>query len=246
MIDHATGVVIGETATVGTNCSFLHGVTLGSSGKDKGFRHPQVGNDVLIGCNAIVLGYIEIGDNCKIGSGSIVLKPIPANATAVGNPARIVGSSRGAAPAAAAMDVALHDVFTRDGHLFENSWCNCIFGSTAFTELDTKKSGLLDCEQAKEAVYMKLGVNIPAVVFNKCFGFIDPVHRGQINKEEFETLCTKLRRLSRVSSRGSLRFGYNDQSDAEDIFTKMLNSSEESIKSIWDSSSTEVEEVPPE
>ena len=132
MIDHATGVVIGETATVGTNCSFLHGVTLGASGKDKGLRHPQIGNDVLIGCNASILGYIEVGDNCKIGSGSIVLKPVPSNCTAVGNPARIVGKNPTAAPAAAAMDVALHDVVTTDGRLFENTWSSCLHGSTAF------------------------------------------------------------------------------------------------------------------
>lgn len=90
MIDHATGLVIGETCVIGNNCSFLHGVTLGSSGKEKGHRHPQIGNDVLIGCNASVLGYIHIGDKCKIGSGSIVLKSVCAGATAVGNPARII------------------------------------------------------------------------------------------------------------------------------------------------------------
>jgi len=93
MIDHATGVVIGETARIGKNCSFLHGVTLGSTGKDKGDRHPKLGNDVLIGCNATLLGNILIGDSAKIGSGSIVLKSIPSCATAVGNPARVIGSS---------------------------------------------------------------------------------------------------------------------------------------------------------
>jgi acetyltransferase-like isoleucine patch superfamily enzyme len=132
MIDHATGVVVGETAVIGSNCSFLHGVTLGSSGKDRGMRHPQVGNGVLIGCNASVLGYIEIGDNCKIGSGSIVLKPVPAGCTAVGNPARIVGKSQSLQSAASTMDLALHDVVTSDGRLFENTWSACIFGSTAF------------------------------------------------------------------------------------------------------------------
>ena len=77
MIDHGTGVVIGETAVVGKNCSFLHGVTLGSTGKEKGDRHPKIGDDVLIGCNTTVLGNISIGSCCKIGSGSIVLKSLP-------------------------------------------------------------------------------------------------------------------------------------------------------------------------
>ena len=132
MIDHATGVVVGETATVGANCSFLHGVTLGASGKEKGLRHPQIGNDVLIGCNASILGYIEIGDNCKIGSGSIVLKPLPPNCTAVGNPARIVGRCPITSRAASTMDTALHDVVTRDGRLFENTWASWADGSHIF------------------------------------------------------------------------------------------------------------------
>lgn len=73
MIDHGTGIVIGETAVIGKNCSFLHGVTLGSTGKERGDRHPKIGNDVLIGCNATILGNIRIGNCCKIGSGTILL-----------------------------------------------------------------------------------------------------------------------------------------------------------------------------
>ena len=94
MIDHGTGVVIGETAVIGTNCSFLHGVTLGSTGKQCGDRHPKLGNDILVGCNSTILGNICIGSNTKIGSGSIVLKSLPCCVTAVGNPARIVGRSK--------------------------------------------------------------------------------------------------------------------------------------------------------
>jgi serine O-acetyltransferase len=92
MIDHATGLVIGETAVVGDNCSFLHGVTLGGTGKEAGDRHPKLGDNVVIGCNASILGNIQIGNDCKIGSGSVVLKSIPAGCTAVGSPARIVVS----------------------------------------------------------------------------------------------------------------------------------------------------------
>lgn len=90
MIDHATGLVIGETAVVGEHCSFLHGVTLGATGKDAGDRHPKIGNNVAIGCNASIIGNIRIGDNAKVGSGSIVVKPVPDNCTAVGAPARII------------------------------------------------------------------------------------------------------------------------------------------------------------
>ena len=123
MIDHATGLVIGETATVGANCSFLHGVTLGSSGKERGLRHPQIGNGVLIGCSASILGCISIGDNCKIGSGSIVLKSVPSECTAVGNPARVVGlNAPGAEMPGESMDHALREVVTSDGRLFYSTW----------------------------------------------------------------------------------------------------------------------------
>jgi serine O-acetyltransferase len=122
MIDHATGLVIGETATVGTNCSFLHGVTLGATGKHKDIRHPQIGNGVLIGCSTAVLGHIHVGDNCKIGSGSIVLKHIPAGCTAVGNPARVIGKSSSPGPAAEQMDVGLQDVIMQDGTSFMKMW----------------------------------------------------------------------------------------------------------------------------
>lgn len=87
-IDHGMGVVIGETAEIGDDVMLFHGVTLGGTGKDKGKRHPTVGNGVLIGAGAKVLGPIKIGDNAKIGSNSVVLKDVPANATAVGISAR--------------------------------------------------------------------------------------------------------------------------------------------------------------
>lgn len=91
MLDHGTGIVIGETATVGDGCTLLHGVTLGGTGKDHGDRHPKVGRNCLIGAGASLLGNISIGDGAKIGAGSVVLRPIPAGATAVGAPAKIIG-----------------------------------------------------------------------------------------------------------------------------------------------------------
>ena len=86
-IDHGMGVVIGETAEVGDNVVIYHGVTLGGTGKDKGKRHPTVGNNVIIGTGAKVLGPINIGDGAKIGANSVVLNDVPTEATAVGIPA---------------------------------------------------------------------------------------------------------------------------------------------------------------
>lgn len=91
MIDHATGVVIGETARVGDNVSMLHGVTLGGTGCHGGERHPRVGEGVLIAAGAKLIGRIDIGANARIGAGSLVLDPVPVGATAVGVPAQVVG-----------------------------------------------------------------------------------------------------------------------------------------------------------
>ena len=92
-IDHAQGVVIGETAEIGDDVVMYHGSTLGGTGKDKGKRHPTVGNNVIIGCGAKVLGNITIGDNAKIGANAVVLHDVPANSTVVGVPGRVVKSS---------------------------------------------------------------------------------------------------------------------------------------------------------
>ena|GEM_PF-98812 len=89
-IDHGTGVVIGETTEIGDNCTIYQGVTLGGTGKDVGKRHPTLGNNVMVGAGAKVLGPVKIGDNAKIAAGAVVLQDIPANCTAVGIPARIV------------------------------------------------------------------------------------------------------------------------------------------------------------
>lgn len=91
VIDHATGVVIGETAVVGNGVTILHNVTLGGTGKSGGDRHPKIRDGVVIGAGAKILGNIEVGRNARIGAGAVVLKAVPAAATAVGNPARLVG-----------------------------------------------------------------------------------------------------------------------------------------------------------
>ncbi|MGZ8202868.1 MAG: serine O-acetyltransferase [Burkholderiales bacterium] len=95
-IDHGMGVVIGETAVIGDDCTLYHGVTLGGTSWAKGKRHPTLGKGVVIGAGAKILGPIEIGDGAKIGSNAVVVKAVPAGATAIGIPARIVESHEGA------------------------------------------------------------------------------------------------------------------------------------------------------
>lgn len=89
-IDHGMGVVIGETAEVGDNCTIYQGVTLGGTGKEKGKRHPTLGNNVMVATGAKVLGNITVGDDAKIGAGAVVVKSVPANCTVVGVPGRVV------------------------------------------------------------------------------------------------------------------------------------------------------------
>ena len=90
VIDHGMGIVIGETAEIGDDCLLYHGVTLGGTGKDSGKRHPTIGNNVLIGTGAKVLGPFKVGDNSRIAANSVVLGEVPPDSTAVGIPARIV------------------------------------------------------------------------------------------------------------------------------------------------------------
>ncbi len=90
VIDHGMGIVIGETAEIGDDCLIFHGVTLGGTGKEIGKRHPTIGNNVLIGTGAKVLGPFRVGDNSRIAANSVVLSEVPANSTAVGIPAKIV------------------------------------------------------------------------------------------------------------------------------------------------------------
>lgn len=90
LIDHGSGVVIGETAVVGDNCTIYQGVTLGGVGLNKGKRHPTLGNNVTVGCGAKILGAFEVGDNCSIAANAVLLKPLEDNVTAAGIPARPV------------------------------------------------------------------------------------------------------------------------------------------------------------
>ena len=98
-VDHGTGIVIGETAVIGDGVSMLQGVTLGGTGAERGDRHPKIGNGVLLGAGAKVLGNITVGDYAKIASGSVVLKPVPPGCTAAGVPARLVNCPTCSEPA---------------------------------------------------------------------------------------------------------------------------------------------------
>ena len=113
MFDHATGIVIGETAVVGDNVSILQDVTLGGTGKENGDRHPKVGSGAMIGAGAKVLGNIQIGEGAKIGAGSVVLHAVMPHTTVAGIPARVVGKPREAEPALA-MDQELDNANLQD------------------------------------------------------------------------------------------------------------------------------------
>lgn len=107
LLDHASGVVIGETAVVENDVSILQGVTLGGTGKSTGDRHPKIRRGVLIGAGAKILGNIEIGENAKIGAGSVVLKDVPAHTTIAGIPARIIKTAPADGTPAYSMDHSL-------------------------------------------------------------------------------------------------------------------------------------------
>jgi serine O-acetyltransferase len=113
MLDHGTGIVVGETAVIGDNCSILQGVTLGGTGKESGDRHPKIGNNVLIGAGANVLGNIKVGDCSLVAAGSVVLQEVPPKTTVAGVPAKVVGPATCPEPARA-MD-----------HRLQPSDCGC-------------------------------------------------------------------------------------------------------------------------
>ena len=111
VVDHGMGIVIGETAEIGDDCLLYQGVTLGGTGKDQGKRHPTLGNNVLVGCGAKILGPFTVGDNARVAAGAVVLGPVPPDCTAVGVPARIARVS--GKPAASYADDVDH-IHVRD------------------------------------------------------------------------------------------------------------------------------------
>ena len=99
MLDHATGVVVGETTVIEDDVSILHSVTLGGTGKQSGDRHPKIRRGVLLAAGCKVIGNIEVGEGAKVGAGSVVLEDVPAHATVAGVPAKIVGQTKDTMPA---------------------------------------------------------------------------------------------------------------------------------------------------
>jgi serine O-acetyltransferase len=108
-IDHATGLVVGATASIGDDVSILHGVTLGGTGKEGGDRHPKIGSGVLLGAGATVLGNIEVGCCSRVAAGSLVLKPVPEHATVAGVPAKVVGQAGCAEPSRSMNQILAED-----------------------------------------------------------------------------------------------------------------------------------------
>src|SRR5690349_2211702 len=108
-VDHATGLVVGETASIDDDVSILHDVTLGGTGSETGDRHPKIGHGVMIGAGAKILGNIEVGHCARIAAGSVVLKPVPHNTTVAGVPARVIGEA-GCAEPSRTMDQMLYDL----------------------------------------------------------------------------------------------------------------------------------------
>ena len=113
-IDHGSGVIIGETAELGDNITLYQGVTLGGTGKEQGKRHPTLGDNVMVSAGAKVLGSFKIGENSKIGAGSVVLKEVPANCTVVGVPGRIVKQDGAKIPRMDMNQVDLPDPISND------------------------------------------------------------------------------------------------------------------------------------
>ena len=116
-LDHATGLVVGQTATIGDDVSMLHGVTLGGTGKERADRHPKIGNGVLIGAGAKILGNIKVGQCSRVAAGSVVLEEVPPKTTVAGVPARVVGTA-GCAEPARTMDQILSAKADTSQHMF--------------------------------------------------------------------------------------------------------------------------------
>ena len=116
-IDHGMGVVVGETAIIGDDCTLYHGVTLGGTSWEKGKRHPTLGNDVVVGAGAKILGPLTIGDNARVGSNSVVIKDVPADATVVGIPARLINKDSSKSPCAELVETIAFDSYAASADL---------------------------------------------------------------------------------------------------------------------------------
>ena len=174
VIDHAHGVVIGETATIGEDVTMLHGVTLGATGKERGDRHPKIGNNVLIGAHVCVLGAIHIGDRAKIGAGALVLRSLPEGVTAVGVPAKVVGITREQEPSKE-LDHAMRHVTSKFGlrsFSFDSLW----------REIDADEDGKLS---ANEVTAQLTSMGLSKELADRCYVKLDSNLDGFVDQDEF-------------------------------------------------------------
>jgi len=200
MFDHATGVVVGETSVVGDDCSFLHGVTLGGTGKECGNRHPKLGNGVLIGAHASILGNIRVGDCAKIGCGSVVLQAIPKNATAVGVPAKIVGRSKEGASLA---DHALEHVSRSHVGDFRSIWLH----------LDQEQDGFLSPMQFHKRLEDS---GLSKADIDQLFFQLDGDDDGLVSEKDFETGFLRFAESSRaISERATFERAVSERNISE-------------------------------
>ncbi|BBN12874.1 serine O-acetyltransferase [Marchantia polymorpha subsp. ruderalis] len=175
MIDHGTGVVIGETAVVGNGCTLLHGVTLGGTGKEAGDRHPKLGCDVLVGAGASILGNVKIGTGAKIGAAAVVLTDIPAHCTAVGCPAKVIGRAKEENPAKSL------DHSCRLVEMFRSRprpLC-------PFRKLDSQKKGYLGPHEFENMLRTACKVEISSSEANDLFFKMDSDHDGLLTEAEY-------------------------------------------------------------
>ncbi|MCO5568769.1 hypothetical protein L7F22_022469 [Adiantum nelumboides] len=183
MIDHATGVVIGETARVGNGCTLLHGVTLGGNGKQQGDRHPKLGFNVLVGAGAKILGNVKIGDGAKIGASAVVLNDIPAFATAVGCPAKIIGRAKEDNPA------DLLDHSCKQVKLFtQRMKCLC-----PYRHLCPSKPGYLGPNDFIQRLQEAFQMDVPREEAMALFFELDTDHDGELLEMEFEKYLSVLK-----------------------------------------------------
>eukprot|EP00270_Netrium_digitus_P015951 TRINITY_DN5649_c0_g1_i1.p1 TRINITY_DN5649_c0_g1~~TRINITY_DN5649_c0_g1_i1.p1 ORF type:complete len:395 (+),score=95.81 TRINITY_DN5649_c0_g1_i1:276-1460(+) len=190
MIDHATGIVIGETAVVGSGCTLLHGVTLGGTGKQRGDRHPKLGSNVLVGAGASILGNVRIGDGAKIGAAALVLKDIPPHATAVGSPAKVIGRAKEENPANN-MDAAceLVNCWSMKKKVYDHWQCPFRHLSMAVHE-----NGFLTMPDFLSELG-NLEINLTESEALGLFFTMDSNNDGMVSKEEFEQNCSKLQEM---------------------------------------------------
>ncbi len=188
-IDHGMGVVVGETAVIGDDCTLYHGVTLGGTTWEKGKRHPTLGNNVVVGAGAKVLGPINIGDSARIGSNAVVVKAVPAEGTVVGIPGRLVKRVGGKENHEHREKLARKMGFdaygaTQDAPDPVANAINCMLDHVHVME--SKMSRM--CEVLREMGYKEEDENLPDLVSCEIFSTEEELEKIQLDKEENETM----------------------------------------------------------